>query len=322
MLGYSILMLGLKRNLEWLDAYICTMISIRDYFIPVNEGELWLGRMGNPTGPSVLLVHGAIENSKIFYSEKGKGLAPFLAENGFDVFLTDLRGKGKSIPLANTGKITDGQYEVIVNDIPAVVNKINQIKENHTGIHLVAHSWGGVLLSSWLARFSEQSKNIKSVTFFACKRKIYVHHIKRWFMVDLMWTCLGSLVTLAKGYLPAKKLKMGSDDEPAKFFFECNKWVYSNKWVDPHDQFNYNEAFRRIDFPPTLSLTGLKDHSLGNKKCVKKMLDEIGPAILENIVLSRVNGNKNNYDHVNILTHPDAPSDHFNLVVSWLNQHN
>lgn len=297
------------------------MISISDYFIPIDEGELWLGRMGDPQGPSVLLVHGAIENSRIFYSEKGKGLAPFLAENGFDVFLVDLRGKGKSFPSANTG-IKGGQYEVIVSDIPAVVDKINQLKGKDQGIHLMAHSWGGVLLSSWLARFSSQNKNIKSITFFACKRKIYVHHFKRWFMVDIMWTMFGSLATKISGYLPAKKLRMGSEDEPGKFFFECNKWVYSNKWIDPRDQFNYNDAFREIEFPPILSLTGQNDHSLGNKKCVKKMLNEISPVVLNNIVLSTNNGNKHNYDHINILTHPDAPTDHFPIVLSWLNELN
>jgi len=298
------------------------MISIIDYFVPTDEGELWLGRMGNKNGPSVLLIHGAIENSRIFYSEKGKGLGPFLAQKGYDVFLTDLRGKGKSIPGANTAKIKGGQYEVIVNDIPEVVNKINQLKGKESGIHLMAHSWGGVLLSSWLARFSSKNNNIKSVTFFACKRKIYVHHFKRWFMVDVMWTTLGSLATKIKGYLPAKKLKMGSDDEPGKFFFECNKWVYSNKWIDPRDKFNYNEAFKKMNFPPVLSLTGQNDHSLGNKKCVKKMLDEIGPSSLQNLVLSKANGNKHSYDHVNILTHPDASSDHFEIVLTWLNQHN
>jgi predicted alpha/beta hydrolase len=296
------------------------MISISESFIPHEEGNLWLGRMGNPAGQAVLLIHGAIENSRIFYNEKGKGLAPYLAENGYDVFLTDLRGKGKSIPLANT-KIKGGQFEVIMHDIPAVVNKINELKQNKDGIHLMAHSWGGVLLSSWLARYSTEN-SIRSVTFFACKRKIYVHHFKRWFMVDLMWTTVGSLATLINGYLPAKRLKMGSDDEPKKFFFECNRWVYSNRWIDPRDGFNYKDQFKKINFPSVLSLTGKNDHSLGNRICVKKMLDEIGPSVLTNIVLSKENGNRQDYDHVNILTHADAPNDHFPLVLNWLNQHN
>lgn len=307
------------------------MIKIEDYFIDTEEpGKLWMGRMGNPNGPAVLLIHGALENSKIFYSEKArpngssgrsKGLAPYLAENGFDVFVTDLRGKGKSTPLAGSGKIKGGQFEVIVQDIPSLVKKINQLKGENSSIHLMAHSWGGVLISSWYARFSNENINIKSIVFFACKRKIYVQHFRRWFMVDFIWSTLGTIATKIYGYLPAKKLRLGADDEPAKFFFECNKWVYSNKWIDPRDQFNYNEAFENVQFPPVLSLTGIGDHSLGNKYCVNKMLDEIKPTNFTNLILSKENGNKNNYGHIDILTHPDAPIDHFPSVLNWLNHH-
>jgi predicted alpha/beta hydrolase len=299
------------------------MITIEDHFLPGENGEkIWIGRMGDPAGPAILLVHGAIENSRIFYTQKGKGLAPFLAENGFDVFVTDLRGKGKSTPPAHTGKIKAGQYEVIMQDLPALVEKIRSLKTAQAAIHVMAHSWGGVLLAAWYARFADANPDIRSMVFFASKRKIYVHHIKRWFMVDLMWSGVGSLATWLMGYLPAKKLKMGSDDEPGKFFFECNKWVYSNQWIDPRDGFDYKEAFKKIHFPPVLSLTGANDHSLGNKYCVKKMLDEIGPKEFTCLVLSKENGNRQNYGHIDILTHPDAREDHFQAVLNWLNQHN
>lgn len=42
------------------------------------------------TGSAVLLLHGAIENGKIFYTEKNKGFAPFLAKNGYNCFVADL----------------------------------------------------------------------------------------------------------------------------------------------------------------------------------------------------------------------------------------
>ncbi len=291
--------------------------------IEISPGEsIWLGRMGKQNGIPILLVHGAIENSRIFYSEKGKGLAPFLAENGYDVFVTDLRGKGKSIPAANSGKVKAGQYELITHDLPVLINEIKKEKGEDCPVHLMAHSWGGVLISSWYARFAPENQQIRSFTFFACKRKIYVQHIKRWLMVDLVWTCIGSIATRIKGYLPAKKLRLGAEDEPAGFFFECNKWVYSDHWIDPRDQFNYKERFKEIDFPPVLSLTGMDDHSLGNAYCVKRMLEEINPADLTHIDLGKANGHMHNYGHIDILTHADAPSDHFQLVLNWLNQHN
>lgn len=38
-------------------------------------------------------------------------------------------------------------------------------------------------------------------------------------------------------------------------------------------------------------------------------------------VLSRKNGNLNDYDHINMLTHPCAVKDQFPLVLEWLRQH-
>ena len=42
----------------------------------------------------VLMLHGAIENSRIFYNEKGRGLGCFLADRGFDVTCADFAGRG------------------------------------------------------------------------------------------------------------------------------------------------------------------------------------------------------------------------------------
>jgi hypothetical protein len=30
------------------------------------------------------------------------------------------------------------------------------------------------------------------------------------------------------------------------------------------------------------------------------------------------NGNQHDYDHITLLTHPDAPKDHFNEVIEWM----
>lgn len=49
--------------------------------VPLANGDiLTLQRFrGAESGPPVLMLHGAIENGRIFYSESGKGLAPYLA---------------------------------------------------------------------------------------------------------------------------------------------------------------------------------------------------------------------------------------------------
>ena len=75
--------------------------------IPVPSTSLWLDleadrmhirRFGDPNHVPVLLLHGSVEDGRVFYSRKGKGLAPYLAINGFEVFVPDFRGHGYSTP--------------------------------------------------------------------------------------------------------------------------------------------------------------------------------------------------------------------------------
>ena len=64
----------------------------------------------NSAGTPILMLHGAIENGLIFYTEKGKGLACYLAAQGFDVYVADLRGRGQSTPIINPDSDQNIQY--------------------------------------------------------------------------------------------------------------------------------------------------------------------------------------------------------------------
>ena len=89
-------------------------------------------------GEPILMVHGAIENGRIFYTESGKGLACFLARHGYQVYVADLRGRGLSTP-AIAELAEHGQHELITEDLPALHR---WIAERHGGfkVHWVAHS--------------------------------------------------------------------------------------------------------------------------------------------------------------------------------------
>lgn len=263
----------------------------------------------NPSDlPPILLIHGSIENGKIFYSESGKGLAPYLAQQGFDVFVADLRGKGSSLPLVHA-KSPASQTDTIEGELPFIINKVKEITGTDA-LHLGAHSWGGVLLLSAYALFY-QEWNIKSMIFFGTKRRIGIRTFEKFRTIDLGWTLLGSLFTLLYGYLPAKKLRMGSDDEPGKFYFQLNRWVYSKRWIDPETKFNYREKINTLHLPPLHFYTGIHDRLLGHPHDVKRLAAETGQAHATVSILGKQNGNLHNYNHINILTHPDAVNDHF-----------
>jgi predicted alpha/beta hydrolase len=299
------------------------MGTIRQQSIPVllASGEILnLERFRvDDSGPPVLMLHGAIENGRIFYSGSGKGLAPFLANNGFDVYVADLRGRGKSTPAIGRSS-RFGQTEAITEDIPAFVETISRLR-GPIPQQWIAHSWGGVLFSSVLARFPEYAPQVASLVYFGSKRTIRVWNIHRILQVELVWKWVCPLACRIAGYLPACQLGIGSDSETAKSYQQSAEWVKNSEWVDADDGFDYGAAIKKLSLPPIWYIAAAKDHALGHPDDVRDFMESAGSRNSRYTVLSRKNGNLHDYDHINLLTHPDAAADHFPLVAEWLQQH-
>jgi predicted alpha/beta hydrolase len=272
------------------------------------------------TPPTALLVHGAMEHGRIFYSLNGKGLAVYLAEHGFDVFVADLRGKGQSQPKVNS-QSDFGQMEYIVEDLPAIVERIISIK-GHYPSYILAHSWGGVLVLPFLLRMPEMRAAVKKMVFFGSKRRIRTRSWEKFIKIDLIWNYLGKISSKLWGYFPITKLGTGTDDESRLFLKECNEWVYKYEWID-RDGWDYQLEFQRIKkeqeyFPSTLHIAAINDRVLGNPNDVRLLMQEVDNATDEYRLLSKANNNAHDYDHNNMLTHKDAVHDHFPEILEWL----
>ena len=285
-------------------------------FINVADQKLHLKRIfTDESGQPVFMVHGSIENGRIFYSESGKGLAPYLAKAGYDVFIADLRGKGKSTPKINKDS-TFGLTEVIREDMPAFINKIKEIKGNAPQ-HWFSHSFGGVLMLACLA-LNPEIVRLSSMVTFGNKRYLQTQSFKRFMMLNLGWYFLGSMILMVKKFLPAKKMNLGADDETKKTFRETNQWLERKEWRDWYDGFDYAAKLRELSLPPVLSLTGANDPVLGRKEDCQRLLDEIESKNHEVVVIGKENGNLHDYNHNDLVTHRDAPEDHYKIVLEWM----
>lgn len=294
------------------------MTEPASHYVALDDGaRIHLKRFcGSPDGDVVLLLHGAIENGRIFYSRSGKGLAPWLAGQGFDVWVMDLGGRGESTPPIRDGH-PYSQTGSITHELPAVGG---YLKEQRPGAmqHWMAHSWGGVLMAACLARFPALRDEVGSLCFFGSKRRVRVWTWQRLLYVDLVWAWLSPLITRVKGYLPARRLGFGSDDESCLTHAQGVHWVRATHWTDPEDGFDYAEALRTTALPPTLFIAGAGDRALGHPDDVRRFMNEYGRGRKSLLLLSEEAGNRRDYGHIDMLTAPEAVDDYFPRVRDWV----
>lgn len=296
--------------------------QMTQHSVPIDGGgavHLTRFRPAGQARAAVLCWHGAIESGRIFYSRSGKGLAPWLARRGFDVLVADQRGRNGAPPRPARG-VTFDQYDVICHEIPSAIDACLALS-GQPQLHVVAHSWGGVLMAAHLARFPIYRQHIASQVFFGSKRSVRSWSLQRLLYVELIWKGLGPLVRGLYGYLPARSLRWGSDDEYAGMHRQAAAWVRPSPWRDSRDGFDYAAALGDGGLPPTLHLAGAADQALGNPADVARFAAECGPHRQRNQLLGQAMGLSRDYGHLDMLTHPCASEEVFPLTEAWLRQH-
>lgn len=298
-------------------------------FVPLNLNQrLHMHHLqGSPEGPVAFLIHGAIENGRIFYSQSGKGFAWHLARAGWDVYSADLGGRGQSYPPINAQTLS-GQTESICQELPALLTAVRQ-RRPEAPIVWVSHSWGGVLLMSLLARLQTSTEyaelaSPEAIVHFGVKRSVKVQNREKWLKIDFFWLRTAFALIRLYGYLPARELKAGSDNESRKSHAQSVQWVRGGPWRDSDDGFDYASTIAALaaqhKLPPMLWLAGINDYSLGHPEDVRRFMQEAGAADSDYWLLARSEGFAHDYGHIDMLTHPDAERDHFPRVESWLRE--
>lgn len=269
-----------------------------------------------PNGIPILMIHGMVEDGRIFYHRSGKGLGSYLAKQGYQVYAADLRGLGKSTPSIHS-KSQHGQTETICQDIPALIDFVLK-HSGHKQLHLVAHSWGGVYINSTLMRFPELIPKVISGVYFGSKRRVRVKNLDRLIKIDVVWNRLGRIASRRTGYLPGIKLKMGSENETNKTHRQCVQWVKKDAWKDSDDGFDYAKAAQQTELPPILYYAAINDLSLGHRSDVKLFMNESDASTASYQLLSKKAGHQLDYDHLNMLTAAEAVHDHFPQLLKYI----
>ena len=290
-------------------------------YIECGDHHLHIRHIENPTQARkgvVLFVHGAIENGRVFYTKSNKGLAPFLAEQGFSCYVLDLRGRGESRPRINRDSRFD-QRDSVIEDIPAAFSFI----ESHCGrkvSHVIAHSWGGVMVNAAFARDEDLTSSVSGCVYFAAKRQIKNRHPSRYLQINLVWQALAPILVKRFGYLPATQFKIGADNESALSHQQGVAWLKSENWHCPIDGFDYKHALSDRALPPILHIAAINDKALAQPVDIKAFINESGKGKQVFKLYGKKFGHAADYDHISMLTSPQARNDIYQDCLAWLEQ--
>jgi predicted alpha/beta hydrolase len=285
--------------------------------VPSDSHTLHVKRIySNPEGEVVLLIHGAMENGRIFYSLNEKGLAPYLARQGYDVYIPDLRGHGESKPTIGRG-FDYGHWEVINEDFPALTQALKE-RRGTAPQTWMSHSWGGFMMLSYFAKYANTCTNVKAMAFFGARRLVSVHSVEKYFKIDLIWNSVGYLGGRLCGYMPSKEIRIGPENEARTWHHETVRWIRGAAWKDFKDGFPYGETLQKLNLPPMFFMTGANDKVLGNPTDAKKLIKELNHSQVEFRILGKKMGAQHDYDHVTLLTHPAAQNEHFPALCKWM----
>jgi len=271
----------------------------------------------NRLGPPVFMLHSALACGEGFYASDGSGLACYLARQGYDVFVADLRGRGKSRPLLSRN--TDfGSHQLITEDIPALLACIAEQRGSAQQLW-VGHGWGGVLLSAYYARFGDSIATVAQMIQFGVRRQCPTSRFRSPWLPGVIYQ-MAPLLTKVAGLLPVKRLRLGSSDESAGCVSDYRQWSEDADWVDLEDGFSYARAAVNRSWPASIYVASKTDTFLGHPDDVRKFIGSLGDHDSRLLLLSRDDGNVRNYNHRQMVGHRDGDGDYFPTLLAWLRE--
>jgi predicted alpha/beta hydrolase len=284
---------------------------------------------------SVFMLHGEAECGRIFYDDSNRGLARYLAGLGYEVFVADLGGRGRSlVPDQQQSSLT--VHDLITEAIPALLQSAAQhsvvvtntqqtavaeaFKPCATGPDVwVAHGFGAVLLSAAWARMPESQRCAKQWVFFNGRRRFSATQRIAGFCVKLFCHSLTEKLVSWRNLFPATRLGLGTADENASWYQTYASWMNGKSWCGD-DGFDYHAALLSAKVPPTLHLAAASDKVFSNLVDVRNFIHELGPHDARLLVVDQIAASKRRYNHLPMLLDQSAEQDLFAPLQSWLTQ--
>ncbi len=197
-----------------------------------------------PVGTAVL-AHAMMAGRRTFDRPAGRGVAAQLLERGWRVIAFDFRGHGDSAPRVSDGA-SFGYDDLVRYDLPTVHEFARSRSDAGGTVILVGHSLGGhvALAAQGTGRTSFDGMVGVGANVWLRELEPSARRwlVKRGVMAGLL------AVSRRVGRFPARRLRLGSDDEPREYFEDFDRFARSGRWSS-RDGEDYLAALARVRAP-------------------------------------------------------------------------
>lgn len=324
----------------------------RQFFAETDDGWKLAIYHLPPQGPAraadpVIMCHGFTSTSVTFDQGDGRGLGPYLARLGYDVWLVNLRGRP---PGSYPGDGSSKRYgwtvdDYIRRDAPAVLNLVST-KTGAKHVAWIGHSMGGMLMYGYLgtigdervARFIAIASPVRFADLSDRLLKL-ARRAKRWVDRD-DGLHLGTISRIARplhmtslvgSYLDLVANRQNvTDDQWRRYLvngvtnvsggeaLQLADWTLRDVMVSWDGHTDYRAAMRNIRLP-LLVIAGKMDF-LAPPSAALPAIELVGAADKTARVFSLAAGDRADYGHLDLLIGRPVNEEVFPYVAAWLQE--
>jgi predicted alpha/beta hydrolase len=200
---------------------------------------------GTPVGVA-LLAHAMMARRSSFDRPADRGVRQMLRARGWRVVSFDFRGHGQSGPCAAEGG--SWSYDDLVRgDMPAMHACARSRERKKRPVVLVGHSLGAHV---GLAAQGTGLTAFDALVSVAGNVWLRQHEasVARW---ALKRATLGAVAATCRrlGRFPARRLRIGSDDEAGAYFEDLDRFARTGRWTSSDGSHDYLASLGRVSAP-------------------------------------------------------------------------
>ena len=203
------------------------------------------GRAGGSVRGVVIASHAMMVDSRTLCRPDRPTLVAVLVAAGFRVLVPDLRGHGESGPRPAEGG--DWTFDELVGDVDHYV-ELASVLEPERPLVFVGHCMFAKIALAWLGQNPDARVSAFAALSVAVWNRRFEPSLWRWMLGRAGWL-LGRLLAAVIGYVPARRLRLGSADVGRSYWRQYDDQMRRNRWDSLDGRIDYYAGLAKIRVP-------------------------------------------------------------------------